>query len=187
MISNKSPLYREPFNPERFRRYASDLSRAVYALSREKRMSIDDLKHLMADIPGIENLTMRLEGGKQVFSLGGPFVAVDPVATPADIETAIRGLPQKPSATSASLPIVKLNEVNQAMTAPSPTGYKPGSISSIFKDLREQQSALVAEIQATANEAGPVLEAGRQLSKGMKADLDAMRAELGQLTNFPPE
>jgi hypothetical protein len=82
--------------------------------------------------------------------------------------------------------IAELSQGEPAVTAPSPTGFKPGEISSLFTSLRARKEAMIAEIQKNASDVADVLAVGEQMSAGLKADADALRAELGQLTNFPP-
>lgn len=82
--------------------------------------------------------------------------------------------------------IAELSQEKPAVTAPSPTGFKPGEISSLFTSLRARKEAMIADIQKNASDVSDVLAAGEQMSAGLKADADALRAELGQLTNFPP-
>lgn len=72
------------------------------------------------------------------------------------------------------------------MTSPSPTGFQPGEISGLFQSLRARKDAMISGLKVNAAEVDAVLTAGEQMSAGLKADADAMKAELGQLTNFPP-
>lgn len=166
-------------------------------------MSVNDLRARMRDVPGIEGLTMRAEGGKQLFTVNGVSAAVGPFASTEEIEAAIRNATGWPSIemsatvlagggmdapvtmTASQLPTVNITEP-KPMTAPSPTGFQPGEISSLFKSLRARKEAMIADIQANGAEVVAVLEAGEAMSKGLKADADAMKAEFGQLTNFPP-
>jgi hypothetical protein len=83
--------------------------------------------------------------------------------------------------------IAELSQEKPVVSAPSPTGFKPGEISSLFTSLRARKEAMIAEIQKNASDVSDVLAVGEQMSAGLKADADALRAELGQLTNFPPE
>ena len=168
-------------------------------------MSIADLKARLFDVPGIESLTMQFIGGRQVFGFDGLIAAVDPAANEQEIERAIRdaaamrppaimtpaATPPPAIATATPLPPNQLTLTEaKAMTAPtsspSPTGIKPGEISGLFKQLRARKEAMIADIQANGAEVAAVLAAGEQMSAGLKADADALKAEFGQLTNFPP-
>ena len=56
-------------------------------------MSIADLRVRLGDVPGIQNLTMGLEGGRIMLRWGdGYLAAVDAAASDAEIETAIRAM-----------------------------------------------------------------------------------------------
>ncbi len=152
-------------------------------------------------MPGIESLTMQFIGGRQVFGFNGLIAAVDPAANEEEIERAIRdaaamrptaiATPAPTIATATPLPPNHLTMTEaKPMTAParppSPTGIKPGEISGLFKQLRARKEAMIADIQANGAEVAAVLAAGEQMSAGLKADADALKAEFGQLTNFPP-
>ena len=153
-------------------------------------VSIADLKAQLATVPGIENLTMRQEGGQQVFSVGGQFVTLGPLASLAEIEAALRAAPPlgaAPAPTPGAAPVTTAPAAaTPAPTALSPLGFVPGSISGIFGSLRAAQAALVKDMQSTAAEAVAVLDAGRQMHTGLKNDVEAMKADLHGLTNFPP-
>src|ERR1017187_9130463 len=53
-------------------------------------MSINDLKDRLHDVPGIENLTLQVLMGRQVFGWNGLIAGVDLNATDEEIENAIR-------------------------------------------------------------------------------------------------
>jgi hypothetical protein len=60
-------------------------------------VSIADLKVRLGDVPGIQNLTMGLEGGKIMLRWGdGYLAAVDAAASDAQIETAVRAMSTRP-------------------------------------------------------------------------------------------
>jgi hypothetical protein len=150
-------------------------------------MGIEDLKQRLANVPGIEKLTMRLEAGKEIYSVGGGFVAVDPMATDAEIEAAIRSVVPATAPKVTPLPIVNLStEPTPAMPSASPIGFVPGEISGMFKALRERKAAMVAGLAANGADVAAMLTAGEQMAEALKAEGDAMRAEFGQITNFPP-
>lgn len=153
-------------------------------------VSVADLKGRLSDVPGIENLTMQILLGRQVFGFNGLIAAVDPMATDQEIETAIRDanatLYPSPGHSTTPLPIVNLTEP-KPMSAPSPTGFVPGEISSLFKSLRARKDAMVADIMANGAEVAATIATGEQMSAALKAEGEAMKAELGIITNFPPE
>lgn len=157
-------------------------------------MSIEDLKIRCRDIAGIDGLTMTLIGGRQAFGFNGLIAAVDPNASSDEIENAIRSTSQLASLgrspaekqnAATPLPIVNLTEP-KTMTAQSPTGFVPGEISSMFKNLRARKDAMVAEIMTTGADVAATLATGEQMAAALKAEGDAMKAEFGLLTNNPP-
>jgi len=163
----------------------------------ETSVSIADLKAQLRDVPGFQGLTMQSIGGRQVFGCNGLIAAVDPTANAQEIESAIRdasAMRQPAIATTTAAP-TSLPPNNLTMTeakpmtpppAPSsPIGIKPGELSGLFKQLRARKEAMIADIQANGAEVAAVLAAGEQMSAGLKADADALKAEFGQLTNFP--
>lgn len=82
--------------------------------------------------------------------------------------------------------IAEFTHERPAVTAPSPTGFVPGEISSMFKMLRERKAAMVTELMANGNEFAAVVAAGEQMAATLKSESDAMKAEFGQTSNFPP-
>lgn len=127
---------------------------------------------------------MRLEGGQQVFSVGGQFVSVHPLATDSEIETAIRSV--APATATTPLPAVSLTEVKPAMTAPSATGFKPGEISALFQSLRDRKAAMLDAVKANGADVLAIVVAGEQMADALKAEGDELRKEFGLITNFPP-
>lgn len=77
-------------------------------------MSIADLKMRLADVPGIENLSMALEAGRITVRWGAGYSAsVDTAASDGEIESAVRNaiklapvslIPDKPAAIPAPGP-----------------------------------------------------------------------------------
>lgn len=156
-------------------------------------MSIDDLKARLRDVPGIDTLTMQTLAGKQMFCFSGMIAAVDPQATDQEIEDAIRGAAARletyrtTSAIPTPLPAVNLTEPNSMTDTPSPTGFVPGEISSLFKSLRARKDAMVADIMANGAEVANILTAGEAMAASLKAEGEALKAEFAQLTNNPPK
>lgn len=153
-------------------------------------MSINDLKDRLRDIPGIEGLTMALIAGRQQFGFNGMIAATDPLATDQEIEDAIRNAAQlaafgRPSQ-STPLPTVNLTEP-KPMTAPaSPTGFVPGEIASLFKNLRDRKTAMVTELMVNGAEFAAILDTGERQAAALKAESEALKAEFGMTTNNPP-
>src|SRR4051794_16178635 len=96
-------------------------------------MSIADWKTRLADVPGIETLTLTMIGGRHVYGFAGLIAAVDPLATDQEIDDAIRKaarlIPDKPKAKPMSVTGAK---------------YAAGSFSAKLREVRakiEQGSA----------------------------------------------
>lgn len=160
-------------------------------------MSIHDLKSRLADVPGIETLTMQNLVGRHVYGFNGLIAAVDPSATPQEIEEAIRAValnrtmnPPDASNIPAMVPYTPLPPVNlteaKPMSDSSPTGFVPGEISGLFKSLRARKDAMVADIMANGAEVANILTAGEQMAANLKAEGEALKAEFATLTNNPP-
>jgi hypothetical protein len=154
-------------------------------------MSIADLKQRLAHIPFIENLTMRLEGGKEVYSLGAGFAAVDPMAGDAEIEAAIRTVLPAPTSKATPLPIVNLTEVKPAM----PTTPAPGSFAASIKAMMDDARAGVAQARsdglAKVGEAVGKLQDAKvatahvaaKMVQTIEDEAASVMSELGQITN----
>ena len=109
-------------------------------------MSIADLKMRLADVPGIETLSMALEAGRIMLRWGTIYSAsVDAAASDADIEAAIRN--------AIKLPAVSLiQDKPVAITAPAPsTGVSsmssnPASACASVKALMEDHVRMMGDI-----------------------------------------
>jgi hypothetical protein len=90
-------------------------------------MSVADLKARLADVPGIETLTMRLICGRQEFGFNGLIAAVDATANDQEIETAIRQTAELAKFRRlASVPFVspaKPKEARPMSATPARTGF----------------------------------------------------------------
>jgi hypothetical protein len=164
-------------------------------------MSIADLKMRLADVAGIETLTLTQIGGRQVFGFNGLIAAVDPLATDQDIENAIReaadlakfGRSAADKQTAALLPSISLNPEPrkvEPMSTPKPGGFAAG-LKAMMNEAREgvvqaqrEGIAKVGEAVSKLNEAktATVHVAGKMASaiEGEAADV---MAELGQISN----
>jgi hypothetical protein len=157
-------------------------------------MSIADLKMRLADVPGIESLTMTEIGGRKVFGFNGMIAAVDPMATDQEIDTAIRNAADLVKfGRSSRLPTVSLiPEPRKAepMNAPKPGSFAAG-LKAMMNEAREGVAqaqrdgiAMVGEAVGKLNDAktATVHVAGKMASaiEGEAADV---MAELGQISN----
>ncbi len=143
-------------------------------------MSVADLKARMRDIPGIDSLTMRLEGGKQVFTVNGASSSVGAFASDSEIEDAIRS--------AARLPTVNITEETKPMSI---TGFQPGAIKAAIqaaqqaaKDRQEQSMATLAAAGAKAVAVADAIDA---VSAKMAREADDALQELAQFTNGAPD
>lgn len=164
-------------------------------------MSINELKERLRDVPGIETLTMSNLLGRQVFGFDGLIAAVDPNATPQEIEAAIRiaslkrqfARPGGSIDVTTPLPPVNLTEA-KPMTAPS-TGSFAAGIKAMMDEAkagiaqaRSDGLAKVGDAVAKLGEAkAAVTQISGSLAKTIEDEAASVMAELGQFSNFPPE
>jgi len=190
------------FSPLRFALYRRDLARAIYQMSGEYRMSIEEIKQRLRDVPGIENLTMRLEGGNQVFSLGGPFAPVSVTATAEEIDAAIRALSVQAASPGVPLGVVKsimnaqsatLAPVNFApppAAAPAPMSFA-ASLRAIMDnaraDLERARQVGTAKVTDAASKLAEAqaatLHVTGTIAKTIEDEAAAVMAELGTISN----
>lgn len=95
------------------------------------RLSVADLKLRLADVPGVETLSMALEAGKIVLRWGAYSAAVDAAASDAEIEAAVRNA-------------VKLPPVDLIPDPPAPAAVpaEPSGSSSMSVNPADTMSAL---------------------------------------------
>lgn len=95
-------------------------------------LSVSDLKLRLADVPGIEALSMALEAGKIMLRWGAHSAAVDAAASDAEIEAAVRN--------AIKLPPVDLIQDRPALAPIQPSGGSTMSVtgaSAAGQSLRE--------------------------------------------------
>jgi hypothetical protein len=140
-------------------------------------MSIADIKARLRSVPGSETLTMKLEGGKQVFTLNGVSAAVGCSASDSEIETAIRS--------AIRLPPVNITEAKPM----SITGaaYIAGSIKAKIEAAKARVAQVGANIDAGVTKLNSIADQGDQIAKTINAEADALSAELGQFSNGAPD
>jgi hypothetical protein len=137
-------------------------------------MSIADLKVRLADVPGIETLSMALEAGRITLRWGPSYSAsVDAAASDSDIEAAIRSamklppvspIPDKPAVIAAPVPS---NGVSSMSSNPASAG---ASVKTLMEDhvrmmgdihqaqLRILESSLARQRETVAGAVGKVAE-----------------------------
>jgi hypothetical protein len=159
-------------------------------------MSIADLKSRLADVHGIETLSMRLSGGRIMLAWGGGYyTSADAAASDAEIETAIRNaiklppmflIPDKQSSSA----------IQPANPAVPPMSSNPASVGLSVKAMMDEHSKALAEIQAAqleilrsnlANQRESVTNAVASVADAIARQTDEFNAILGQITNGAPE
>ena len=154
-------------------------------------MSVADLKLRLADVPGIEGLSMGLEAGKIMLRWGSHSAAVDAAASDADIETAIRN--------AIKLPPVDLIPDRPA---PAPVSAQPSGSSSMsvtgasaagqsLREMMEEHRKTLADLtgahmdkmrEGFAKQLQGVNALGKLADK-VQAEGDEFLALIGQDTN----
>lgn len=172
-----------------------DLKSAIHGASEESSMSIDELKQRLANVPGIENLTMRQEGSNFVFSLGGPFVSVPIDAPEADVDAAIRALPPAPIVppTVTLTGAAPLLAASPAVPA-APTAAHPASAVMSVQDMMTSHMATMSKIHQTQlailqtaldRQANTVATAVGTVSTKIESQTDDFLAMMAQFSNGP--
>lgn len=106
-------------------------------------MSVADLKSRLADVPGIETLTMAVDAGRINLRWGEYLASVDAAATDHDIEVAVRNANRLPSV--ALIPDKPASPANGAPTMST----NPASAVSAVETLMQGHMKAMAEIQET--------------------------------------
>lgn len=170
-------------------------------------MSLASLKVRMADISGIEKLSMELLAGRQNYSLGGRLISVDSAASDADVERAVRAslsspaIAQLPAGTPAGaqaapsaslLPAVnpQLRQESKPMTTAGTGGFA-ASIKAMMNDalagMAQAQVEGLARIQHSVGKLNEAKTATMQVAESMAKSIDdqtaAVLSELGQISN----
>lgn len=174
---------------------------AEQSAGRGPHLSVAELKSRLADVPGIETLTLQMLGGRQMFGFDGLIVGVDPLATDQEIENAIREAAARKAtylAKATPLPPVGLMPAQTTETKPMGTPA-PGSFAASLRAMMDEARSGVA--QARADGLAQVGEAVKQLGEAKTAivqvtgtmartitdEAASVMAELGQISNMGPE
>lgn len=160
------------------------------------------LKARLADVPGIEQMSMQLLVGRQNYSIGGKVISVDAMATEAEAEAAIRaalsspavahmpaGSPLAPAAgSSALLPSVNL-QTDKEKTTMSITGAGGTAVSlKAMVDAQRQKIAQALEdgmkhVQAGFDKQNEAVAALNSLGDKVHSEADDLLASVGQFAN----
>jgi hypothetical protein len=160
------------FSPLLFRLYASDLSDAIYALSRERQM---------AD----ERIVRRVIGSTQYVSLGGKTVAVSPMASDQEIATAL-GIPAESAPTP--LPAVQIAPSAPVVAKSATTGMTGAthagmSIKQMMADRKQKLGAAHDKVVANFGKLDQATAALDAFGDDLGNEADDLLASIGQFKN----
>jgi len=163
--------------------------------------SLATIKAQLADLAGIDALSMQILVGRHNYQFGGKLISVDPTASADEIASEIRAALSSqakamstPGANSASLlPSVGLpsKQENRSMT----TAPAPGSFAAGLKAMMDEARAGVAKARADGlatvqqavgklNEAKAATEkVAGSMAKTIEDEAAAVLSELGQISN----
>jgi hypothetical protein len=158
------------FSPLLFRLYASDLSDAIYALSRERQM-----------FDG--RIVRRVIGSTQYVTLGGKTVAVSPMASDQEIAAAL-GVP---SEQATPLPAVQIG-APVAQTKPAATGLTGAthagmSLKQMMADRKQKLSAARDKLETNFGKLDQATSALDSLGDDVGSEADDLLASIGQFKN----
>lgn len=151
-------------------------------------MSIEQLKMRLRDIPGIENLSMTLIGGRRSFGFNGLIAAVDPNASDDQIEHAIRNTAMLRTNVTP-IPTVNLTEP-KTMTTPA-SGSFAASLKAMMDTARAGIEQARTDGQAKVKEAISKLDDAKiattkvagNIAETIENEAASVMSELGQISN----
>jgi hypothetical protein len=154
-------------------------------------MSIANLKLRLADVPGIETLSMALEAGRIMLRWGAGYSAtVDAAAPDSEIETAIRSAIRPPAA--SLIPDKLAARAAVPSTGVSKMSTNPASAGAIVKQMMEDHTRMMGEIQQAqlrilegtlARQRQTVAGAVGKIAKQIDGQTDEFLSALGQFSN----
>jgi hypothetical protein len=154
-------------------------------------MGVHDLKNRMADVVGIETLTMGLEAGRIVLRWDAYSATVEASASDAEIETAVRNAIRLP-------PLNMIPEKPEAIRSPvtskeAPTmSTNPASAGASVKQMMEEHTRMMGEIQQAqlrilegtlARQRETVAGAVGKIAQQIDGQTDEFLSALGQFSN----
>ncbi|WP_156928751.1 hypothetical protein [Bradyrhizobium sp. th.b2] len=142
-------------------------------------MSIADLRSRMADVPGIETLTLALSAGYQhlTWANGGMSASVGAFASDQDIEDAIRNAMRLPAVS-----IIPDQPKEETMSVTG-AGYAGGSFSTRLRAIRQKVENTSTKMDAALTRMEQAADAHDQLATAVEGDADRLLADIGQFTN----
>lgn len=161
---------------------------------------LETLKARLADVPGVETLTLQLLAGRQSYGLAGKLISVDATATEAEAEAAIRAalgpIAQMPIGTPAGssaslLPAVALQPKETKPMATPASGSFAASLKALMDEARagvakarEDGHARVKDAIGKLNEAKAATEqVTSSMAKTIEDEAASVMSELGQISN----
>jgi hypothetical protein len=160
-------------------------------------MSVADLKVRLADVPGIEALTMNLEAGRILLRWGSGYAAtVNASASDFEIERAVRDAIKLPPVT-----LIPDKQTNAGVTVPSaspaqpsagPAMTNPASVGHTVKALMDEHIKMMGEIHAAqleilrsnlVQQRTSVSSAVGAIASKIAAQTDEFNSIMGQFAN----
>lgn len=173
------------FSPLLFRLYASDLSDAIYALSRERQMGS---QAALREALGRNDIEVRFGDGKQYVTMDGKTVELSAEASAQEVAQALNVTPlpavqiaSAPSSPSVAAPVVASKPI------PAAGGFTPGSLKTLLQGIRTRQQTVMGGAVEKAKALNAALDQVDNMSNSMQATTDSILSEIGQFSNMPPE
>lgn len=153
-------------------------------------MGIAEIKSALSHIPGIDSLRMSYgtdgKTKKQIFTLNGNSVTVDPSATNSEIAAALQ--PMWLAKLNAEQPSPVTKQI--AEKPMSITGYQPGAIQQRLAALKaknqDQRTAVLAKLDAAAAKGDEVNAQISKIADQASKEADDALQEFAQFTNGAP-
>lgn len=171
--------------------FAARLLIAMHDVKRNGGMSVHELKAALADVPGVESLTLaNAPNGNQLVTIAGRTVEVSPTASNAEIALAFR----EPAMSTPNVTVTPLPQVTYR-TAPMSTPAAPGSFAASIKAMMDEARAGVVQartdglavVGAAVSKLGDAKAAVTHVTSTMAATIESeaadVMAELGQISN----
>lgn len=151
-------------------------------------MSVHELKHALAAVPGVETLTLNYApNGNELVTIAGRTVEMSPGTSNADIAAAFVGTPLPPPVTYAAAPQTTRTK---SMTTPNPGSFVAG-IRAMMDEARAGVAQARADGLARVGDAVGKLNDAKAatahvagtMAKTIEDEAADVMAELGQISN----
>lgn len=160
----------------------------------------EHLLRRLADLPGVETISNRLDGGKQIIAINGREISVGPFASDTEIEVALRlalqaprkDVPMTDEPEATPLPPVEMVKPEQAparVGRPIPAGgdYRPGALKELLAGLKSRKQNVMSEAVREAKRAHKALNLVENTSADMRATTAGILDEFREFTNDIPD